>query len=203
MSGTPGLPPPPPSHGIVAPMNTIQSLTIPEVKLFTPRRFGDHRGFFCETYKRHEWAAAGFDREFVQDNHSLSVEKGVVRGLHFQTPPHAQDKLIRVTRGSILDVAVDIRRSSPTFGRHVAAVLSADNGSQLLVPRGFAHGFVTLQTDTEVLYKVTDYYAPQNDKGLLWCDPDLGIDWPVAPDQAVVSDKDRKHPRLKELPAYF
>lgn len=184
-------------------MNQIQSAAIPDVKLLSPKKFGDHRGFFSETYKRNQWAAAGFDLEFVQDNHSMSAEKGVLRGLHFQTPPHAQDKLIRVVRGSILDVAVDIRHASPTFGKHVSVALSAENWNQLLVPKGFAHGFVTLEPHTEVIYKVTDYYAPECDKGLLWNDPALGINWGVPTDQAILSDKDKKHPMLKDLPAYF
>jgi dTDP-4-dehydrorhamnose 3,5-epimerase len=127
--------------------------------LFEPKRFNDHRGFFSETFSRRALAAIGFDLEFVQENHSLSSQSGVVRGLHFQAPPHGQDKLVRVTRGRILDVAVDIRKGSPTFGRHVAVELSAENWRQLLVPKGFAHGFCTLEPDCEVVYKVTDYYA--------------------------------------------
>lgn len=168
-----------------------------------PKKFGDHRGFFSETYNRARLAELGFDADFVQDNHSLSVEKGVVRGLHYQSPPFAQDKLVRVVRGAILDVAVDIRRGSPTWGDHVAVELSAENWRQLLVPKGFAHGFVTLEPDTEVVYKVTDVYAPKNDHGLLWSDPDLGIDWPVGAEAAILSDKDRVQPRLAELESPF
>lgn len=168
-----------------------------------PKKFGDHRGFFSETYSRARLAEAGFDAEFVQDNHSLSVEPGVVRGLHFQTPPYAQDKLVRVARGAILDVAVDIRRGSPTYGDHAAVELSAENWRQLLVPAGFAHGFVTLVPETEVVYKVTAYFAPANDRGILWSDPDLGIDWPVDAAAAILSDKDRTQPRLADYDSPF
>lgn len=168
-----------------------------------PKKFGDHRGFFSETYNRARLAELGFDADFVQDNHSLSVEKGVVRGLHYQSPPFAQDKLVRVVRGAILDVAVDIRRGSPTWGDHVAVELSAENWRQLLVPKGFAHGFVTLEPETEVVYKVTDVYAPKNDHGLLWSDPDIGIDWPVTAEAAILSDKDRVQPLLAELESPF
>ena len=146
---------------------------------------------------------AGLDLLFVQDNHSLSVERGVLRGLHFQAPPHAQDKLVRVVAGSIYDVAVDIRKDSPTYGQHVGITLSADNGQQLLVPKGFAHGFVTLEENTEVLYKVTDYYAPECDKGIQWDDADIAIEWPVDHAAAILSEKDQHHPKLSELEAYF
>ncbi|MBY0431611.1 MAG: dTDP-4-dehydrorhamnose 3,5-epimerase [Rhodospirillales bacterium] len=181
----------------------IRRLEIPDVVLITPKKFGDHRGFFSETYNKRALAAAGLDLDFVQDNHSLSAEKGTVRGLHFQVPPFAQDKLLRVTRGAILDIAVDIRRGSPTYGKHVSAVLSAENWCQLLVPTGFAHGFCTIEPDTEVLYKVTSTYSPAHDRGLLWNDPALGIDWPVQGEVAVLSDKDRHHPVLADLPAWF
>jgi len=181
----------------------VQSLAIPEVKLITPPIFRDERGFFSETYSRKALAALGVDADFVQDNHSLSRAKGVLRGLHFQIDPHPQGKLVRVTRGAVFDVAVDIRRGSPTFGRHVSAVLSAENWSQLWVPVGFAHGFCTLEPDTEVIYKVTDFYAPECDGGLAFDDPDLGIAWPTAPSKALLSDKDRRHPRLRDLPAHF
>lgn len=181
----------------------VEPLQIPEVRLITPPRFTDPRGYFSETYNRRDLAQAGIDMAFVQDNQSLSVAAGTVRGLHFQTPPHAQAKLVRVIRGAILDVAVDIRRGSPTFGRHVHAVLSAENGSQMLIPEGFAHGFCTLEANTDVLYKASDYYAPEHDKGLAWNDPALGIDWPVSEAEATLSDKDRAQPALARLPAYF
>jgi dTDP-4-dehydrorhamnose 3,5-epimerase len=178
-------------------------LALPEVKLIRPKRHGDHRGFFSEVWSRRDLAKAGLDLDFVQDNHSMSAEAGTVRALHFQTPPFAQDKLVRVARGRILDVAVDVRRGSATFGRHVQVELSADNWEQLLVPKGFAHGLVTLEPNTEVLYKVTAYYAPQNDAGILWNDPDLGIAWPITPDRAILSAKDKTLPRLKDAPVLF
>jgi dTDP-4-dehydrorhamnose 3,5-epimerase len=181
----------------------VEPLAIPEVLLIQPRRFEDARGFFSEVYNRDAFRAAGIGAEFVQDNHSLSRDVGVVRGLHFQTPPRAQGKLVRVLRGAIWDVAVDLRRGSPSFGRHVATELSGRNWNQLWVPPGFAHGFCTLEPDTEVAYKVTDLYAPECDKGLAWDDPALGIPWPVDARAAILSDKDRRHPRLAELPAYF
>jgi len=181
----------------------IDALEIPDVKRIVPRIFRDDRGFFSETFSERALAAAGIPGPFVQDNHSLSRASGVVRGLHFQVPPRAQGKLVRVTRGAILDVAVDIRHGSPTFGRHVTSVLSAENWAQLWVPVGFAHGFCTLEPDTEVQYKVTDYYAPECDRSVRWNDPALAIAWPVAPEAAVLSEKDRKAPLLAELPAIF
>lgn len=184
-------------------MLSVEDTAIPAVKIVTPKRFGDHRGFFSETWSRKAFAEAGLDLDFVQDNQSLSGPVGTLRGLHFQSPPFAQDKLVRVTRGRILDVAVDIRVSSPTFGRHVAVELSAENWKQLLIPVGFAHGFVTLEPDTEVLYKVTAPYAPENDHGLAFDDPALGIDWRMPLSDLTLSDKDRKHPRLAEMLRYF
>ena len=181
----------------------VTELAIPAVKLITPKKHGDHRGFFSETYSRKALKDAGIDLEFVQDNHSLSVEKGVLRGLHYQLAPMAQDKLVRVVRGSILDVAVDIRRSSPTFGKHVSAVISAENWAQILVPIGFAHGFVTLEPNTEVIYKVTNYYSPKDDRGIRWNDPALGIDWGIDAERAILSDKDRKNPLLKDAAEVF
>lgn len=159
--------------------------------------------FFCETHNERTWANAGLNFRFVQDNHSLSRDVGTVRGLHFQTEPFAQDKLVRVVSGAILDVAVDLRRSSPTFGRHVAVELSRENWRQLFIPIGFAHGFVTLEPDTEVIYKVTNFYSPQHDCGVAWDDPDIGVDWPVDPERAVLSGKDREWPRLRDLPEVF
>jgi dTDP-4-dehydrorhamnose 3,5-epimerase len=182
---------------------TVEPTTIPDVKVITPDRFGDHRGFFSETYNKQRFAEAGITIDFVQDNHSMSAAVGTVRGLHFQSAPFAQDKLIRVVRGRILDVAVDIRRVSPTFGKHVAVELSAENGRQLLVPTGFAHGFCTLEPNTEIQYKVSNYYSAANDHGLLWSDPVLAIAWPVAVEQATLSEKDRRQPILAELPDDF
>ena len=174
----------------------IVPTAIPDVKVLVPKKIGDHRGFFSEIYSRKAFEAAGVRADFVQDNHSLSAEVGVVRGLHFQLPPAAQDKLVRVVRGAVLDVAVDVRRSSPTFGRHVSHVLSAENWRQMFIPAGFAHGFLTLEPNTEVIYKVTAYYAPDRDRGVRWDDPALGIDWGIDPAKAVLSERDRKHPVL-------
>ncbi|MCW6513223.1 dTDP-4-dehydrorhamnose 3,5-epimerase [Lichenifustis flavocetrariae] len=181
----------------------LQRTAIPDVVLLTPRRFGDDRGFFSEVFNAKTFTEQLGDFTFVQDNHSVSATPGTVRGLHYQTEPHAQGKLVRCAKGRILDVAVDIRRSSPTFGQHVAVELSAENWSQLWVPPGFAHGFCTLVPDCEVLYKVTNLYAPSNDFGIAFDDPDLGIAWPVARDQAVLSDKDKKHPRLADATHVF
>ena len=184
-------------------MLSVEPTAISDVKIVTPKRFGDHRGFFSETYNRQRFVEAGIDADFVQDNHSLSAAVGTVRGLHFQSDPFAQVKLIRVVRGSIFDVAVDIRRSSPTYGRYVGVELSADNGRQLLVPVGFAHGFCTLEADTEIQYKVSAYYSAEHDYGLAWDDPLVGIEWPIDLAHAVLSDKDRRQPNLAELPVYF
>jgi dTDP-4-dehydrorhamnose 3,5-epimerase len=179
----------------------ITPQAIPEVLLVEPKKFGDARGFFSETFRASALAEAGFTRPFVQDNHSASPRRGTVRGLHYQSAPHEQDKLLRVTRGAILDVAVDIRKGSPTFGKAVAAELSADNWRQLLIPRGFAHGFQTLTDDVEVQYKVTDYYAPAAEGGILWCDAALGIDWPIAREVAFVNERDAGFPTLAQWAA--
>ena len=176
-------------------------LEIADVKIIKPKRFGDHRGFFSEVYNKQVFAAHGIDGDFVQDNHSLSGERGTLRGLHFQSPPFAQHKLVRVVRGSIFDVAVDLRRGSPTYARHVSAIVSAEEWNQVLVPIGFAHGFMSLEPDTEVVYKVNAYYSPQNDRGIIWSDADLAIAWPLTP--PVLSDKDQKLPRLSELVSPF
>ena len=182
----------------------VTACEIQAVKIFTPKKFGDNRGFFSETFSRKALRElAGVDVDFVQDNQSLSVEKGVVRGLHYQLPPAAQDKLVRVTRGAILDVAVDIRRGSPTFGKHVAAVISAENWRQIFVPVGFAHGFVTLEPNTEVLYKVSNYYSPKDERGIRWNDPKLAIAWGIDEAAAVLSEKDRKYPTLAEAADLF
>lgn len=181
----------------------VEALNIPAVKMLAPGKHGDDRGFFSETYNKKALAASGVRLEFVQDNHSFSAAKGTVRGLHFQTPPYAQDKLVRVTRGAIFDVAVDLRRSSPTYGRHVSATLSAAAWDQILVPIGFAHGLMTLEPNTEVIYKVSDYFAPEHDHGLLWNDPALGIEWPLAEHEAILSDKDRAQPRFADFATPF
>lgn len=181
----------------------VISTAIADVKEIRPVRHGDARGFFSEIFRESILRENGIDVPFVQENHSLSVERGVVRGLHFQLPPQGQAKLVRVGAGSILDVAVDIRRGSPTYGRHVAVVLRGSDGNQLFVPEGFAHGFCTLEPNTEVYYKVSTYYSPEHDRGMRWNDPALGIDWPVAESDAILSDKDRKTPLLAELPAHF
>jgi dTDP-4-dehydrorhamnose 3,5-epimerase len=182
----------------------VEPLAIPDVKLIVPRQFRDDRGFFSETWNERALAAAvGMTPRFVQDNHAYSRDKGTVRGLHFQVPPMAQDKLVRVVRGAILDVAVDLRRQSKTYGQHVSAVLSAANWAQLWVPQGFAHGYATLEPDTEVLYKVTAFYAPEHDRGIAWDDPDLAIDWGLDRATALLSDKDRRLPRLAELQSAF
>lgn len=181
----------------------IEPLAIPDVKLLTPKIFRDARGFFSETWNERLFNEAGIGTHFVQDNHALSAARATVRGLHFQISPRAQDKLVRVVKGAVLDVAVDLRRGSPTFGRHVSAHLSAENWSQLWVPRGFAHGYVTLAPGTEVIYKVTDYYSPEHDRGIRWDDPDLGIAWGVAPGEAVLSEKDTKLPSLAEIGPQF
>src|SRR5687768_13568481 len=176
---------------------------IPDVLVLEPARHGDRRGYFSETYNRRSCQELGIGCEFVQDNHSLSEKAGVVRGLHFQIPPMAQDKLIRCIRGAILDVAVDIRHGSPTFGRWVGVELTADNWRQALVPKGFAHGFVTLEPGSEVCYKVSEYYSPQHERGIRFDDPALGIDWRIDPAEATLSDRDRRHPTLAESEVYF
>ena len=181
----------------------VQDLEIPGVKLVGPPPvYPDARGSFSEHWSRRAFEAAGITNDWVQDNLAWSKEAGTVRGLHFQSPPSAQAKLVSVLRGRVLDVVVDIRRGSPTYGRHVKAELSAENGLKMLAPRGTAHGLVTLEPDTLVLYKVDGFFDAERDLGLLWNDPDLGIDWPEIAG-AAVSDKDRVQPRLRDLPAYF
>ena len=182
---------------------SVQPLELPDCLLVVPDRFGDERGFFSETYNKHALREAGIDVDFVQDNHSLSRPKGTVRGLHFQAPPVAQAKLVRVARGAVIDVAVDIRAGSPTYGNHVAVELSAEGWNQIYIPEGFAHGFCTIEPDTELLYKVSAPYSREHDQGVLWNDPDLGIRWPVAEADAVLSEKDREQPAFAGLPAYF
>ena len=181
----------------------VERLNIPEVILVTPPRFGDHRGFFSEVFKLEQFAQAGIDVPFVQDNQSLSREAGVIRGLHCQIAPHPQGKLVRCIRGAIWDVAVDAREGSATYGQWAAAELSAENGSQLWVPAGFLHGFCTLVPDTEVLYKVTDRYSKECERGVVWDDPDLALPWPVAAGAAVLSEKDVVLPRMKDARGLF
>ena len=178
-------------------------LSIPDLILITPARHGDHRGYFSETF-RDDWFRKNVaDVGFVQDNQSLSATPGTLRGLHFQLDPCSQGKLVRCLAGEIFDVGVDIRVGSPTFGQWAGAHLSADNGCQLWVPPGFAHGFVTLAPDTIVHYKVTSHYSHPHDRGMAWDDPDIGIDWPLGSLQVVLSDKDRTQPRLRDLPPMF
>ena len=181
----------------------VEATKLPGVVILTPDRFGDARGFFSESWSQRRMAEVGIDLVFVQDNHSLSAAQGTVRGLHFQAPPHAQDKLVRCGRGALLDVAVDVRNGSPTYGAHVAVELSAENGRQLLVPKGFLHGFASLAPDTEILYKCTDYYAPETEGAVLWSDPTLNIDWGLAKEAAHLSAKDAAAPLFEAFESPF
>jgi dTDP-4-dehydrorhamnose 3,5-epimerase len=174
-------------------------LAIPEVLMIEPVRMVDERGFFSEIFREDKFAEQGLHVRFLQENRSLSTQPGTLRGLHFQKPPHAQDKLVRVIRGKILDVVVDIREGSPTFGQSVSAELSERNELQIFVPKGFAHGFVTLEPNTEVLYKVTDYYSPECDSGICWNDPELTIDWKWN-GEPTLSPRDQIMPLLSDLP---
>ncbi len=180
----------------------IKALNIPDVALISPNIYRDDRGFFSEVF-REDWLKYFGEPVFVQDNHALNSARGVLRGLHFQRPPHAQGKLVRCIRGAILDVAVDIRRGSPTFGKHVSAVLSAENWCQLWVPVGFAHGYVTLEPGCEVLYKVTSPYNAASDGGVAWNDPALAIDWRLFSEDIILSPKDEKHPVLADAVTGF
>ena len=181
----------------------IDPSPIPDVKVITPPRFGDARGFFSESWNRRTLADQGIVIEFVQDNHSFSRDAGTVRGLHCQVPPHAQDKLIRCGRGRLFDVAVDIRRGSPTFGHWVGYDLSFENGRQLLVPKGFLHGFVTREPDTEILYKCSDFYAPDCEMAVRFDDPDLAIAWGIDSSRAILSDKDARAPAFADVASPF
>jgi len=181
----------------------VEILTIPEIRLLTPARHADSRGFFSETWNAARFAAAGVPATFVQDNHSVSLKAGTIRGLHCQVAPSVQGKLVRVARGAVWDVAVDIRQGSPTFGRHVAATLSARNWSQLWIPGGFLHGFCTLEPDTEVIYKVTAPYDRAAERAVIWNDPTLALPWPVGAGQAVLSDKDLTLPPLAAGTGWF
>lgn len=173
------------------------------VVLLLPRRFSDSRGFFSESWNRRTLAECGIELDFVQDNHSMSAKAGTVRGLHYQSPPHAQDRLVRCGRGRLFDVAVDIRKGSPNYGQWVGAELSFENGKQLLVPKGFLHGFVTREPDTEIVYKCSDYYAPECDGAVRFDDPEIGIDWDIDPAAAILSDKDRTAPLLRDFDSPF
>lgn len=184
-------------------MLEVRGLAIPDVKLVRTKRFSDGRGYFCETFRRSAFAEKGILHDFVQDNQSSSERIGTVRGLHFQRPPFAQAKLIRVLSGAILDVVVDLRRLSPTFGKHVSVRLDSESDEQLFVPKGFAHGFCTLQPWTAVFYKVDQVYSPSHEGGLYWADPHLAIDWPVATSEAQVSAKDRTLPTFEQLASIF
>jgi dTDP-4-dehydrorhamnose 3,5-epimerase len=184
-------------------MDIIAAEGLPAVRVIRPHRHQDARGYFSEVWREDAMRQAGIDVRFVQENHTLSRIKGTIRGLHFQIGPAAQGKLVRCVRGSIFDVAVDIRRGSPTFGRHVSLILSTENWKQLYVPIGFAHGYCTLEPETEVTYKVTAYYDPASERGLAWDDPEIGIAWPVDGEKAVLVSRDRLHPRLSELSDVF
>ncbi|MCY9664829.1 dTDP-4-dehydrorhamnose 3,5-epimerase [Paenibacillus alginolyticus] len=179
----------------------IISTNLKGLFIVEPDVHGDNRGFFMESYSRAKFAELGIEHEFIQDNHSLSVETGVLRGLHYQLNPKAQTKLVRVVSGAIYDVAVDIRKNSPTFGEWVGVILSEANKRQLLVPQGFAHGFCTIVPNSQVLYKVDEYYSPEHDRGILWSDPAIGIDWPTS--NPILSDKDQKHPLLQDAEINF
>jgi dTDP-4-dehydrorhamnose 3,5-epimerase len=181
----------------------IERFDIPDIFAMVSPKHSDHRGFFSETYRRDALAAEGLDQPFVQENHVYSTQPGVLRGLHFQVAPHAQGKLVRCVRGAILDVGVDIRTGSPGYGRHIAVELSAANWKQLWVPPGFAHGYLTLEPDCEVIYRVTDYWAPDCERGIAWDDPALGIDWRIPAGGAILNDKDRRNPPLAEIERFF
>lgn len=181
----------------------IERLSIPDVLLITPAKHGDERGFFSEVFRDDLLRPFGVEQPFVQDNHVFSASRGVLRGLHFQKPPLAQGKLVRCMRGAVLDVAVDIRAGSATFGQHVAVELTAANWSQIWVPPGFAHGYITLQPDCEIIYKVTGYYAPENEAGIAWDDPALGIDWRVEAADLTLSAKDTRNPKLADIRTPF
>ncbi|GHD14520.1 dTDP-4-dehydrorhamnose 3,5-epimerase [Tianweitania populi] len=184
-------------------MLTVTPLSIADVVELTPRKFGDNRGFFSETFNQQRLIEAGLPGQWIQDNQSLSREKFTLRGLHYQEPPFAQAKLVRVLRGSIFDVAVDIRKGSPTFGKWASLVLSAESFNQILVPEGFAHGFLTLEEDTEVFYKVTAPYSPQHDRNIRWDDPEIAVDWPIEGSAPHLSDKDKVAPLLRDVSLVF
>lgn len=181
----------------------VEETKLSGVVILTPKRFGDDRGYFSEVWNRQSYAKLGVDVDFVQDNHSLSAAKGTVRGLHYQSPPRAQDKLVRCGAGAVVDVAVDIRKSSPTYGQWVSVELSASNGKQIFVPKGFLHGFATLTPNAELLYKCSDYYAPECDGSVYFDSPSIGIDWGVDLENAILSEKDRTAPKFEEFDSPF
>lgn len=181
----------------------IEETSLPGLKIITPQRYSDHRGFFSESWNARTLKGQGVEAEFVQDNHSLSVQAGTVRGLHFQAPPHAQAKLVRCGRGKLFDVAVDIRKGSPTYGQWFGTELSFANGRQLFIPEGFLHGFVTREADTEIIYKCTDYYASDCDGAVRWNDPAIGINWEIDAEEPVLSDKDAGAPLLEKFRTPF
>jgi dTDP-4-dehydrorhamnose 3,5-epimerase len=180
-----------------------ERLPISEIIRIRPRKFTDSRGYFLETFRRSDFASMGINCDFVQDNESLSLKAGTIRGMHFQLPPHTQAKLVRVLRGTIFDVGIDLRCDSQTYGKWCGMRLSAEGGEQLFIPRGFAHAFCTLEPDTIVAYKVDAYYAPQSDTGLIWNDPQIAVDWPIPPEAVLVSDKDGKLPSLQSFASPF
>jgi dTDP-4-dehydrorhamnose 3,5-epimerase len=181
----------------------VERLSIPDVVLVTPQKFGDARGFLSETFSARRFANAGLPTSFVQDNHSLSAKPGTVRGLHCQIAPSVQGKLVRVVKGAVWDVAVDIRRGSPTYGKYAAATLSAENWAQLWIPGGFLHGFCTTEPDTEVIYKVTADYDPEAERGVIWNDPHLALPWPVAAEKVTLSERDARLPFLADSETWF
>ncbi len=181
-------------------MITVKELAIPEVKLLMPKIHRDDRGYVVEIVHEKQIQDLGLPIRFMQENQSMSLHKNTVRGLHSQKPPHTQDKLVRVLRGKIFDVAVDVRPNSPTYGKHVSSILSEDDITQMFIPAGFLHGFCTLEDNTVVLYKMSNLYAPGSEVGIIWNDPDLKIEWPVDPAKAILSGKDEKLPRFKDFP---
>jgi dTDP-4-dehydrorhamnose 3,5-epimerase len=182
---------------------TVERLSIPEVIVVRPRRFGDDRGWFMETYRKDAFVALGITADFVQDNHALSQAAGTMRGLHFQAPPQAQAKLVRALSGAIFDVAVDIRRGSPSYGQWTGARLTAEGGEQLFIPTGFAHGYCSLEPGSQIAYKCDAYFAPEQEGGISAFDPDLDIDWPVASGAMILSSRDRELPRLRDVVSPF
>lgn len=181
----------------------FEELPLQGLLLYRPKKIDDPRGFFSETYNASDWERHGLGYKFVQDNHSLSRDVGTIRGLHFQSPPFAQNKLVRVLRGKILDVVVDLRQSSPTYGSHFKIELSAENWTQIFVPIGFAHGFMTLEPDTEVFYKVTNFYSASHDRGIVWNDAKLAINWPIINSNFIISEKDKRLPSFTSLESPF